>query len=89
MAWVGRDLKDHLVPTPLPSEGCQLQDQALDQASQIPIQPGLEKRRKKKETPPLPAMNLVTFSHDKKDPAQRLLTIAYCTGVIPGGERLL
>jgi len=32
MVWVGRDLKDHLVPTPLP----------LDQVAHSPIQPGLE-----------------------------------------------
>jgi len=42
MACVGRDLKDHLVPTPRYRQGHQLLDQTLDQAAQGHIQPGLE-----------------------------------------------
>jgi len=38
MVWVGRDLKDHLVPPPLPWQGYL----PLDQVVQSPIQPGLE-----------------------------------------------
>jgi len=38
MAWVGRDLKDHPVPTPCCGQGCQ----SPDQAAQGPIQPGPE-----------------------------------------------
>jgi len=41
MAWVGRDLKDHLIPTTLP-QGCQSLFQAPDEVSQGPILPGLE-----------------------------------------------
>ena len=37
MVWVGRDLKDHLVPTPLPGQG----HPPLDQGAQSHIQPGL------------------------------------------------
>jgi len=40
VAWVGRDLKDHQVPTPLPQAG--LLDPMLDQVAHGPIQPGLE-----------------------------------------------
>jgi len=39
MVWVGRDLKDHLVPTPLTGGQGHLQ---LDQVGQSPIQTGLE-----------------------------------------------
>ena len=39
MAWIRRDLKDHLVPTPLLWAGCH----PPGQAAQGPIQPGLEK----------------------------------------------
>jgi len=38
MICVGKDLKDHLVPTPLPGQG----HLSLDQVSQSPVQPGLE-----------------------------------------------
>jgi len=38
MVWVGRDLKDHLVPTPCPGQG----HLPLDQVAQSRIQPGLE-----------------------------------------------
>jgi len=38
MVWVGRDLIDHLVPTPLHGEG----HLPLDQVAQSPVQPGLE-----------------------------------------------
>jgi len=38
MALVGKDLKDHLVPTPCRGQGCH----PLNQAAQGPIQPGLE-----------------------------------------------
>jgi len=43
VAYIGRDLKDHLVPTPCHQQDCQLLHQALDQAAQYPIQSGLEK----------------------------------------------
>jgi len=40
MVWAGRDLKDHLVPTPSP---CHEQGHlSLDQVAQSPVQPGLE-----------------------------------------------
>ena len=42
MAWVGRDLKDHLVPTSCHRECCQLLNWALDQVAQCTIQPSLE-----------------------------------------------
>jgi len=38
MVWVGRDLKDHLVPPPRHGQG----HLPLEQAAQSPIQPGLE-----------------------------------------------
>ena len=38
MVWVGKDLKGHLIPTPLHGQGHLL----LDQVAQSPIQPGLE-----------------------------------------------
>jgi len=38
MVWVGKDLKDHLVPNPLPRAG----SLPPDQAAQSPVQPGLE-----------------------------------------------
>jgi len=38
MAWVGRDLKAQLVPTPCHGQGCR----PLDQAAHSPIQPALE-----------------------------------------------
>ena len=38
MVWVGRDLKDHLVPTPCHGQ----RHLPLDQGAQSPIQPGLE-----------------------------------------------
>ena len=38
MRWVGRDLKDDIVPTPCHGQGCHLPDQVV----QGPIQPGLE-----------------------------------------------
>ena len=38
MAWIGRDLKDHVVPNPCHEEGCH----PSDQAAQGPIQPVLE-----------------------------------------------
>ena len=38
VVWVGRELKDHLVPTPLPWAGTL----PLDQAAQSPIRPGLD-----------------------------------------------
>ena len=38
MVWVGRDLKDHLVPTPLPWAGTP----STRPGAQSPIQPGLE-----------------------------------------------
>jgi len=41
-AWVGRDLKDHQVPTPLPQQGHQSLDLVLDQVAQDPIQPGFK-----------------------------------------------
>ena len=42
MAWVGRDLKDHQAPTPYRMQGHQTPHLILDQATQGPIQPGLE-----------------------------------------------
>jgi len=42
MAWVGKDLKGHLVPPQSHGQDCQPLDQVLDQAAQGPIQPGLE-----------------------------------------------
>jgi len=39
---VGKGLKDHLDPTPCYGEGCQPLNQAISQAAQGPIQPGLE-----------------------------------------------
>jgi len=42
MAWAGRDLKDHPVPSPLLGQGCQLLNWALDQLAQSPIQCGSE-----------------------------------------------
>ena len=42
MVWVGRNLKDHLVPTPCHRQVCQPLHQAIDEAAQDPIQPGLE-----------------------------------------------
>jgi len=41
MVWVGRDLKDRLVPAPRHGQG----HLPLDQAAQSPIQPGLERFR--------------------------------------------
>ena len=41
MAWVGRDLKDHVLLIPWWRQSCQLLDQALDQVAHGPIQPGL------------------------------------------------
>ena len=43
MAWIGKDLKDHQVPTP-PNhrQGCQLLDQLLSQIAQGPTQPCLK-----------------------------------------------
>jgi len=38
MVWVGRDLTDHLLPTPLPWAGTP----SLDQVAQSPVQAGLE-----------------------------------------------
>jgi len=38
MVWIGRDLLDHLIPTPLPWAGTL----PPDQGAQSPIQPGLE-----------------------------------------------
>jgi len=43
MAWVGRDPKDHQVPTPLPQAGPPTSN--FGQVAQGPIQPGLGKRR--------------------------------------------
>jgi len=40
MAWAGRDLKDHRVPTPCCGQSCQ--SQAPGHVAQDPIQPGLE-----------------------------------------------
>ena len=37
MAWVGRDIKDHQIPTPLHRQSCQLLDQVLDEIAQGPI----------------------------------------------------
>jgi len=42
MSWVGRDLKDPLVPTPCLRKVCQPLNRALDQAVQGLIQPSLE-----------------------------------------------
>ena len=42
MIWVGKDFKDHPVPTPSHGQGGQPLHQALDQTAQSPIQPGLE-----------------------------------------------
>jgi len=39
MAWVGRDHKDHRVPTPCHRQGHQPSDLVLDQNAQDPIQP--------------------------------------------------
>lgn len=41
MSWVGRNLKDHPVPTPCHGQVCHLPDQVLDQIAQAPIQPSL------------------------------------------------
>jgi len=38
MVWVGRDLTDHLVPTPCHRQG----HLSVDWSAQSPIQPGLE-----------------------------------------------
>ena len=40
MASIGRELKDHQVPTPCYKQGCQPLDQVLDQIAQGPIRPG-------------------------------------------------
>jgi len=37
MAWIGSDLKDHLVHTPCRGQDCQLLYQVLDQVGQGPI----------------------------------------------------
>ena len=42
MVWVGRDLRDHLVPIPCHRQDCHPLNQAPAQAPQGPIQPGLE-----------------------------------------------
>jgi len=42
MAWMGRDLRAHLVLTPCYGQDCQPLNQAVDQAAQGIIQPGLE-----------------------------------------------
>ena len=42
MAWVGRDLKDHESPNPLPQAGPPTPHLIPDQAAQGPIQLGLE-----------------------------------------------
>jgi len=42
MAWVGRDLKEHLFPPPCHGQGCQPPSQAPDQAAHGPIQHGLQ-----------------------------------------------
>ena len=42
MAWVGRDPKDHQVPTPCHRQGHQPPDLVLDQAAQGLIQPGFK-----------------------------------------------
>jgi len=42
MAWIGRDPKDHQVPTPLPHKGHQPPDLVLDQVAEGFIQPGLD-----------------------------------------------
>jgi len=38
MVWVGRDLKDHPVPIPLPQEEGKQEHLPLDQSAQIPVQ---------------------------------------------------
>ena len=40
MAWVGRNLKDHLVPAPLPRAGLPTTRSSI--SNKGPIQPGLE-----------------------------------------------
>lgn len=40
MAWAGRGLNDHLVPTPRCGSSCHPQNQALNQVVEGPIQPG-------------------------------------------------
>jgi len=42
MAWVGRDLKDHQVPTPLPQAGLAATRSSTGSGCPGPIQPGLE-----------------------------------------------
>jgi len=42
MAWVGRDLKDHPIPTHMLWAAWHPPDMAQDQVAQDPIQPGLE-----------------------------------------------
>jgi len=42
MAWLGRHLKEHQVPTPCYGQDCQPLNEAPDQAAHGPFQPGLE-----------------------------------------------
>ena len=42
MDWVGKDPKDHQVPTPCHRQGHQPPDLVLDQIAHSPIQAGLE-----------------------------------------------
>ena len=42
MGWVGRDLKNHQVPTPCHRQGCQLLDQVWHHVAKGPIQPDPE-----------------------------------------------
>jgi len=42
MTWIARDLEDDLVPALCPGQTCQPLHEALGQAAQGPMQPGLE-----------------------------------------------
>jgi len=64
MAWVGRDLKGHLVPTHCSGQGCQLLDQEVDQVAQDSIQSDLNTSRDEASTTSLGSLfqHLITLS---------------------------
>ena len=92
MALVGRDLKDHQVPTPhYRRQGCQSPHFILDQAAQGPIQPGFEHLQGQSihslSGQPVPAPH---HSHSKELPPdiqpksslRQLKTISPCPAII-------
>ena len=84
MAQVGRDLKDHLFPTPRHGQGCQPVDQALDQG---PIQPGLE-HLQGQSIHDLSGQHLTTLSV-KKSPLTSNLNLSSAQKETQGGEHPL